>query len=111
MASPHVAGSALYPGHHSGALPAAPVLKGTSAKRAIKLTWTAPSNGGSPITHYRLTRSTSANGAYTQIATPSASATSWTDGVASRSTCFYRLVAVNTVSGLPAVEHGDRHRQ
>ena len=82
--------------------PSAPVLKGSSAKRAVKLTWTAPANGGSPITGYRLTRATSPNGTYTQIGgTLAASATSFSDSVASRTTWSYRLVAVNAIGTSP----------
>jgi subtilisin family serine protease len=82
--------------------PAAPVLKGTSAKRAVKLSWTAPSNGGSPITGYRVSRATSPDGTYTQISTAVASATSFTDSVPSRSTYSYRLVAENLIGASPA---------
>jgi CheY-like chemotaxis protein len=79
-----------------------PVLKGNAAKRVVKLTWTAPANGGSPITGYRVLRSTSPNGTYTQIGTAAAGATSYSDTVASRATFSYRLVAVNIVGPGPA---------
>jgi len=78
------------------------VLKGTSARRAAKLSWTAPNNGGSAITGYRLLRASTSNGSYDQIATPSASATSYTDTIPIRSTWYYRLVAVNSVGASPA---------
>jgi titin len=83
-------------------VPSAPVLKGSAAKRAVKLTWTAPANGGSPITGYRVLRATSPDGTYTQIGTAAASATSYSDTVASRTTFSYRLVAVNVVGPGPA---------
>ena len=82
-------------------VPSAPLLKGSSAKRAVKLSWSAPADGGSPITGYRLTRATSPNGTYDQIATPSASTTSYTDSVPSKSTYSYRLVAVNSIGPSP----------
>lgn len=84
-------------------VPAAPVLTGAPAKRAAKLTWTAPANGGSAITGYRLSRATAAGGPYTQVASPAANATSYTDNNLKASTTYwYRLVAVNAVGTGPA---------
>jgi subtilisin family serine protease len=83
-------------------VPSPPVLKGASAKRAAKLTWTAPADGGSAITGYRLSRATTAGGPYMQIASPAATATSYGDNNLKASTTYwYRLTAVNAVGAGP----------
>jgi subtilisin family serine protease len=83
-------------------VPSAPVLKGASAKWAAKLTWTAPANGGSAITGYRLSRATAVGGPYTQIASPAATATSYSDNNLKASTTYwYRVTAVNAVGTGP----------
>jgi subtilisin family serine protease len=78
-------------------VPSAPLLTGTSAKRAVKLTWTAPADGGSPIIGYRVLRAASPNGTYTETATTPANATSYTNSVFSKTTYSYRLVAMNAI--------------
>jgi subtilisin family serine protease len=82
--------------------PAAPSLRGSSAKRAIKLSWTAPASGGSPILRDHLLRAATANGTYTEIATPSATSTSFTDDEPSKTTFSYRLVAQNAIGSSAA---------
>jgi subtilisin family serine protease len=84
-------------------VPAAPVLNGASAKRGAKLTWTAPANGGSAITGYRLSRATAVGGPYAQIASPAANATSYNDNnLQAGATFWYRITAVNAVGTSPA---------
>jgi hypothetical protein len=74
------------------------VLKGAAAKKAAKLTWTVPANGGSPITGYRVSRAASATGTFTLIASPAATVTSYTDnGRTGGTTSWYRVAAVNAV--------------
>jgi hypothetical protein len=76
--------------------PSAPTLESALfAGGSVKLTWSAPSfDGGSPVTAYRVYRSTSP-GAETLLATVGA-VTSYTDtGVSKAKTYWYRVGAVN----------------
>jgi fibronectin type 3 domain-containing protein len=58
------------------------------------LNWNAPSDGGSPITTYKLYRSASQSGAYSILASPTG--TSYTDGgLTSGQTYWYKVSAVN----------------
>ena len=61
----------------------------------VTLSWTAPtSNGGSPITGYRLYRSAASDGTYTLIASPVGP--TYTDtGLTNGRTYWYRMSAVN----------------
>ncbi len=66
----------------------------TGASGVITLTWTAPSNGGSAITGYKIYRST-ASGAETLLTTVG-SVTSYTNsGLTNGVTYFYKVAAVN----------------
>ena len=74
-------------------------LAATSASTsAINLTWTAPGDGGSAITRYRLERKT-ASGSYSVVSSSIATdATSYADSSLSAGTAYtYRLRAVNAV--------------
>ncbi len=86
----------------SSALRAATVPSTPSAPRAaatgdriINVTWSAPSNGYSPITGYTVQRSTN-GGAWVQIGTPSTASIIDT-GVAAGSTYQYRVLARNAL--------------
>jgi parallel beta-helix repeat protein len=76
--------------------PAAPVVSATAGTSSIQLTWTAPDDGGSPITGYNVYRSTSpgneGSSPYVQLGV----ATSFTDtGLASGTTYYYEVSAAN----------------
>jgi hypothetical protein len=75
-------------------VPGAPTLVATAGKSQVKLSWTAPTNGGAPITGYGIYRGTS-TGTETLVQTIS-SGTSYVDGdVSPRTTYFYEVAAVN----------------
>jgi predicted phage tail protein len=83
-----------------GARPAAPVLSATAGNASVALTWTAPADGGAPITGYALYRGTAA-GAESLVATLG-SVTSYTDaGLKNGTTYYYRVSAVNGVGEGP----------
>jgi predicted phage tail protein len=87
--------------------PGAPTnLAASPAKpRGVALSWTAPGNGGSPITGYEIWRGT-ATGAEAMLATTSGTATSYKDTTASKGvTYWYYVKAVNAVgTGLASNE-------
>lgn len=60
----------------------------------ISLSWTAPSDGGSPITHYTVYRATSATGTYSPIAT-TAGLSHLDTGLGNGVTRFYKVSATN----------------
>ena len=76
-----------------------------SVGKGISLTWTAPSNGGSPITAYRIYRGTSSGGE-TFLVSVGPGTTSYTDAaVVKKSRYFYRVTAVNSIGeGPPSAE-------
>ena len=75
-------------------LPGAPTLVAAAGKSQVKLSWTAPSNGGTPITGYAVYRGTAA-GAETLVQTLS-SGTSYVDtDVRAKTTYFYEVAAIN----------------
>jgi PKD repeat protein len=82
--------------------PAAPQL--VSAVRAsgqVTVSWLEPDNGGSPITGYRVYRSTT-SGAETFLTSVPATATKYFDNAApATSNWFYRVTAVNAVAEGP----------
>jgi len=83
-------------------VPAAPVLSGTAARKAARLTWTAPANGGSAITGYRLYRSTSSAGPFTLHAGTAASTRNYNDNsLKSGTRYYYRVSAVNALGEGP----------
>jgi fibronectin type 3 domain-containing protein len=83
--------------------PAAPVLSAT-ADTAAHLTWSAPANGGAPITAYKLYRGT-ATGA-TTLYQNLGNVTSYDDAAVTGGTkYFYRVAAVNSIGeGSPSSE-------
>jgi len=86
------------PGQAAGR-PGAPALTAatSSSRRGVQLSWSVPSNGGTPITGYRVYRSTTV-GAEVLITTRSAGSTSYRDSSTSSGvTYFYQVTAVNAV--------------
>src|SRR5205807_452840 len=80
------------------AVPSAPQnLQATAAGIGnVTLAWQAPSNGGSPITNYKIYRSSSSGteGLYTTIG----NVTSYTNtGLANGATYYYKVSAVNSI--------------
>jgi hypothetical protein len=60
------------------------------------LTWNAPSDGGSPITYYRVYRAASESGSYSPLSSPTSP--SYTDtGLTSGQTYWYKVTAVNAI--------------
>src|SRR5437879_5691839 len=83
-------------------MPSAPQnLQATAGIRNVTLSWQAPSsNGGSPITNYKIYRSTS-SGTETLLTTVG-NVTSYTNtGLASGHTYFYKVAAVNGIGTSP----------
>jgi fibronectin type 3 domain-containing protein len=76
-------------------VPGAPIGLGfTPGNGQISLNWTAPSNGGSAITGYKVYRSLAGSASYTLIASPTGP--SYSDvGVANGATYLYEVSAVN----------------
>jgi fibronectin type III domain protein len=82
----------------SASVPEAPVLSATSPSsgRGVRLNWTRPADGGSPITEYRVLRLNS--GSFVRIATVAASTLSYRDKSAKRGRSYtYVVRAVNAV--------------
>ena len=78
-------------------VPKSPALTATRDTAGVHLTWTAPADGGSPITSYRVFRRSGA-GAAAQIAEVPATQHSYDDTTAAPSTTyFYHVRAVNAV--------------
>jgi hypothetical protein len=78
--------------------PGAPTnLTAAPGNTSVTLTWTTPaSDGGSPITGYKLYRSTTSGGTYSLIASPSA--LTYTDtGLTNGQTYWYKVSAVNAI--------------
>ena len=83
----------------SGA-PDAPTLQAkTLSDYEIELTWNEPKDNGEPITGYQLERSRDGSAdSWSQLATPGAGATTYTDSTLSANTRYsYRVRAVNSV--------------
>src|SRR5438093_1289947 len=78
-------------------MPSAPQnLQATAGIGSVTLSWQAPSNGGSPITNYKIYRSSSSGteGLYTTIG----NVTSYTNtGLPNGATYFYKVSAVNSI--------------
>jgi hypothetical protein len=85
--------------------PSAPLSLTASVGKGISLSWTAPSNGGSPITAYRIYQGTSSGGE-TFLVSVGPGTTSYTDAaVVKKSRYFYRVTAVNVIGeGPPSAE-------
>jgi hypothetical protein len=73
--------------------PAAPQVVASTGGQSTMLAWTTPDDGGSPITGYKVFRSTSATGANTLIATLGGDVNSYTDSAAGAN--YYSVQAVN----------------
>lgn len=82
---------------HAPTAPLAPASVNTAAGNAqVSLTWSTPANGGSPITGYRVYRSTTSSGTQTLAGSPSS--TSFTDtGLTNGTTYYYKIAAANAV--------------
>ena len=82
--------------------PNAPSLTATSAIGGIKLSWTTPANGGSPITGYSVYRGTSANGEGATAIASGLPTTSYTDTTVAVGTLYYyKVTATNAVGESP----------
>lgn len=84
-------------------VPAAPRVTATRDQDGIHLSWPVPDSGGSPITSYSISRSTSASGGFSEIATtqnPKYDDAAVLDGTA----YFYRVRARNAVGTGPACQ-------
>ncbi len=82
------------------------LVAATSPRRGIVLTWSAPaSNGGSPVTSYRVYRGVTSGGeaAYSAVSCSSPSC-SYTDTATHRSTYYYEVAAV-TAKGVGPVSN------
>ena len=88
------------------ALPAAPAtrpsapsgLSGTAGDTEVDLDWTAPNNGGSPITGYRVRRATSRAGlSGSGIATGSSNPSTTITGLTNGQRYFFQVQAVNAI--------------
>ena len=77
-------------------VPGAPTLSASSGNAVVHLTWTVPSDGGSPITNYKVYRGTSSGGE--TLLTTLGNVTSFDDtAVANGTTYYYKVSAVNGV--------------
>ena len=83
-------------------LPGAPTnVTGTAGNASVNLSWTAPSsNGGSPITGYRITPYIGAN-AQTPVLTGSAATTFTVTGLTNGTAYTFRVAAINVVGTGP----------
>jgi hypothetical protein len=77
-------------------VPGAPTLSASAGNAVVHLTWTVPSDGGSPITNYKVYRGTSSGGE--TLLTTLGSVTSYDDtAITNGTTYFYRVSAQNVV--------------
>ncbi|HXU94819.1 MAG TPA: fibronectin type III domain-containing protein, partial [Candidatus Nitrosotalea sp.] len=64
----------------------------------INLSWTAPSNGGTPINGYRILRENSCAGIFATISTTTNSSTTYSDTGLVANTCYrYNVQAINAI--------------
>ena len=84
-------------------MPDAPTgLAATGGNAQVGLSWSAPlANGGSPITSYRISRSTSPGTETFLVSTPT-NATTYTDSTAVNGTTYYYVVAAVNAVGFGA---------
>jgi len=81
-------------------VPGAPTLSASAGNAVVHLTWTAPSDGGSPITNYKVYRGTTSGGE--TLLTTLGNVTSFDDtAVTNGTTYFYRVSAQNAVGEGP----------
>ncbi|MDE2806514.1 MAG: fibronectin type III domain-containing protein [Gemmatimonadota bacterium] len=73
------------------------VPSGLQGSTQLRLTWTRPSDGGSPITGYRIEMSPTGVAGWTEVvaSTPSAATTYLHTGLPAGTTRFYRVAAIN----------------
>jgi hypothetical protein len=77
-------------------VPGAPSLSASAGNAVVNLTWTAPSDGGSAITSYKVYRGTVSGGE--TLLTTLGNVTSYSDtAVTNGTTYYYRVSAVNAV--------------
>jgi hypothetical protein len=77
-------------------VPGAPALSATAGNASVSLSWTAPPNGGSAITNYKVYRGTSSGGE--TLLTTLGNVTSYTDtAVTNGTTYYYQVSAVNAI--------------
>jgi fibronectin type 3 domain-containing protein len=80
----------------SATAPAAPTLTATAGNQTVSLSWTTPSNGGSPITGYAIYRGTSPGGE--SLLTTTGVTNSYNDTTVSNGTTYYyEVAAINAV--------------
>jgi hypothetical protein len=86
--------------------PGAPALSVTAGNATVHLSWTAASDGGSPLTGYKVYRGTTSGGeSATPIATPGAATTTYDDNtVQNFTTYYYQVSAVNAVGETRSAE-------
>jgi outer membrane protein assembly factor BamB len=112
-APPTVAHGVIYAGQSNGklyafapsgqppAVPDAPVPSATGGNATVHLSWTAPNDGGSPITGYRIYRAT-ASGGETLLTSVNGSTLSFDDNTVSNGTkYYYQVSAVNVIGEGP----------
>jgi uncharacterized repeat protein (TIGR01451 family) len=81
-------------------VPGAPRVDAARDTRVVQLSWPTPDDGGSPISSYRVSRSTSATGGFANLATVTDRA--YDDfGTDSATAYYYRVTAVNGVGEGP----------
>jgi hypothetical protein len=77
-------------------VPGAPTLSASAGNAVVHLTWTAPSDGGSPIANYKVYRGTVSGGE--TLLTTLGNVTSYDDtAVTNGTTYYYKVSAVNGV--------------
>jgi hypothetical protein len=76
--------------------PSAPVLSATAGNGVVNLSWTAPANGGSPITGYVIYRGSTA-GSATDFASLGPTQAYADTAVTNGTTYYYQVAAVNAV--------------
>jgi hypothetical protein len=77
-------------------VPGTPVLSATAGNASVSLSWTAPANGGSAITNYKVYRGTSSGGE--TLLTTLGDVSAYTDtAVTNGTTYYYQVSAVNAV--------------
>ena len=80
------------------AVPGAPTLTANrSSRRGVQLNWTIPASNGSPITAYRIYRSTTSSAEIFLIQVGTGSTSYGDSSTASGVTYFYKITAVNGI--------------
>jgi hypothetical protein len=83
------------------ALAGAPLLSGSFDGSKVSLQWAAPDNGGSPITEYRIFRSSSPNGPFSDPPLAVVTQPGYVDTTPPAGDKFYVVTAVNAVGEGP----------